>query len=136
MRNRRGPRNLSVNSHGATTGMPTVSAMALRVRDAAFAHKHAHELGAWDMPTRASAMELNIPGIHGVGDSLIYFVDRYRDFSNYNVDFIPLPGADPQPPAVAGLHYFGVVQTILGERTRDWVDFYSYLFGFSVLARG
>jgi len=88
------------------------------------------------MPTRASAMELNIPGIHGVGDSLIYFVDRYRDFSIYDVDFIPLPGADPRPPAVAGLHYFGVVQAILGERTRDWVDFYSYLFGFSVLPRG
>ncbi len=114
---RQGPMNLIVNSHGATTGMPTVSAMALRVRDAAFAHKHSLDLGAWDMPTRASAMELNIPGIHGVGDSLIYF-------------------ADPRPPAVAGLHYFGVVQAILGERTRDWVDFYRHLFGFSVLPRG
>jgi 4-hydroxyphenylpyruvate dioxygenase len=81
-------------------------------------------------------MELNIPGIHGVGDSLIYFVDRYRDFSIYDVDFIPLPGADPRPPALAGLHYFGVVQAILGERTRDWVDFYRHLFGFSVLPRG
>jgi 4-hydroxyphenylpyruvate dioxygenase len=110
--------------------------VALRVRDAAFAHKHSLDLGAWDMPTRASAMELNIPGIHGVGDSLIYFVDRYRDFSIYDVDFIPISGTDPRPPAVAGLHYFGVVQAILGERTRDWVDFYRYLFGFSVLPRG
>jgi len=133
---RQGPMNLIVNSHGAATGMPTVSAVALRVRDAAFAHKHSLDLGAWDMPTRASAMELNIPGIHGVGDSLIYFVDRYRDFSIYDVDFIPLPGADPRPPALAGLHYFGVVQAILGERTRDWVDFYRHLFGFSVLPRG
>src|SRR2546426_204131 len=72
----------------------------------------------------------------GVGDSLIYFVDRYRDFTIYDVDFIPLPGADPRPPALAGLHYFGVVQAILGERTRDWVDFYRHLFGFSVLPRG
>src|SRR3989454_2348656 len=60
---RQGPMNLIVNSHGATSGMPTVSAVALRVRDAAFAHKHSLDLGAWDMPTRASAMELNIPGI-------------------------------------------------------------------------
>src|SRR5467141_440213 len=133
---RQGPMNLIVNSHGATTAMPTVSAVALRVRDAAFAHKHSLELGAWDMPTRASAMELSIPGIHGVGDSLIYFVDRYRDFSIYDVDFIPLPGADPRPSALAGLHYFGVVQAILGERTRDWVDFYRHLFGFTVLPRG
>jgi 4-hydroxyphenylpyruvate dioxygenase len=88
------------------------------------------------MPTRASAMELNIPGIHGVGDSLIYFVDRHGDFSIYDVDFVALPGADPDPPALAGLHYFGVVQTIFGDRTVDWVDFYRHLFGFSVLPGG
>src|SRR6185295_4253012 len=104
-----------------------------RVRDAAFAHKHSLDRGAWDMPTRASAMELNIPGIHGVGESLIYFVDRYRDFSIYDVDFVHLSGIDAKPPAVAGLHWFGVVQAILNERTHDWLDFYRTLFGFSVL---
>ena len=133
---RQGPMNLIVNAHEAKSSMPTLSAFALRVRDAAYAHQHALELGAWDMPTRASAMELNIPGIHGVGDSLIYFVDRYRDFSIYDVDFIPLPGADPRPPALSGLHYFGVVQSILGDRTADWLDFYQNLFGFTILPRG
>ena len=133
---RQGPMNLIVNSHGAATGMPTVSAVALRVRDAAFAHKHSLELGAWDMPTRASAMELNIPGIHGVGDSLVYFVDRHGDFSIYDVDFVPIAGADPRPPAIAGLHYFGVVQAILVGRTAEWLDFYRGLFGFSVLPQG
>ena len=64
------------------------------------------------------------PGIHGVGDSRIYFVDRYRDFSIYDVDFVPLPGVDPHPPAIAGLHYFGVVQTIRDDRSADWIDFY------------
>jgi 4-hydroxyphenylpyruvate dioxygenase len=133
---RQGPMNLIVNSHGATSSTPTVSAIALRVRDAAFAHKHSLDLGAWDMPTRASAMELNIPGIHGVGDSLIYFVDRYQDFSIYDVDFVFESAAERQPPALAGLHYFGVVQSIYGDRTRDWVDFYRHLFGFSVLPEG
>ena len=106
------------------------------MRDAAFAHRHSLDLGAWDMPTRASAMELNIPGIHGVGDSLLYFVDRYQDFSIYDVDFVPLSGTAPNPPAVAGLHWFGVVQAILNDRTRDWLDFYQTLFGFTVLPRG
>jgi hypothetical protein len=81
-------------------------------------------------------MELNIPGIHGVGDSLVYFVDRYRDFSIYDVDFVPLAATDPRPPALAGLHWFGVVQAIRAGRTRDWVDFYESLFGFSVLPEG
>jgi len=133
---RQGAMNLIVNAHAAKEATPVLSAIALRVRDAGYAWKHALELGAWEIPTRASAMELNIPGIHGVGDSLIYFVDRTRDFSIYDVDFVFEPNANPKPPAVAGLHYFGVVQGIYGDRTRDWVDFYRHLFGFSVLPEG
>jgi 4-hydroxyphenylpyruvate dioxygenase len=133
---RQGGMNLVVNSHNAREAAPQISAIALRVRDAGQAWAHALALGAWEMPTRASAMELNIPGIHGVGDSLIYFVDRYHDFSIYDVDFVFEKHVDPKPPAVAGLHYFGVVQSIYGERTRDWLDFYRNLFGFSVLPEG
>jgi 4-hydroxyphenylpyruvate dioxygenase len=133
---RQGPMNLIVNSHGVNEATPELKAIALRVRDAGQAWAHALAMGAWEMPTRASAMELNIPGIHGVGDSLLYFVDRYQDFSIYDVDFVFEPHAERKPPAVAGLHYFGVVQSIYGDRTRDWVDFYRHLFGFSVLPEG
>ena len=140
---RQGGMNLIVNAHpGIARGqagpekVPTLAAIALRVRDAAFAHRRSLDLGAWEIEPHASAMELNIPGIHGVGDSLVYFVDRYRDFTIYDVDFVPLAGTDARPPALAGLHWFGVVQAILGERTRDWVDFYQSLFGFTVLPQG
>ena len=115
---------------------PTISAIAFRVRNAGDAWRRALDLGAWEMPTRASAMELNIPGIHGAGDSLIYFVDRFHDFSIYDVDFVPLPGADPRPPAIADMHFFGVVQTIQEDRSEDWIDFYTQLLGFSVLPGG
>jgi 4-hydroxyphenylpyruvate dioxygenase len=133
---RQGTMNLIVNSHGVSEATPELKAIALRVRDAGQAWAHALAMGAWEMPTRASAMELNIPGIHGVGDSLLYFVDRYQDFSIYDVDFVFEPSANRKPAAVAGLHYFGVVQSIYGDRTRDWVDFYRHLFGFSVLPEG
>jgi len=140
---RQGSMNLIVNAHpdalpglSAPQSTPVLSAFALRVRDSAHAYRHALDLGAWEMPTRASAMELNIPGIHGVGDSLIYFVDRYKDFSIYDVDFLPLPGADRHPAALAGLHYFGIVQSVYADRSRDWIDFYRNLLGFSVLPGG
>ena len=136
MHYRQGTMNLIVNAHEVKEATPELKAIALRVRDAGQAWAHALAMGAWEMPTRASAMELNIPGIHGVGDSLLYFVDRFRDFSIYDVDFVPLPGASKNPPAIAGLHYFGVVQSIYGDRTRDWTDFYRHLFGFSVLPEG
>jgi 4-hydroxyphenylpyruvate dioxygenase len=133
---RQGGMNLIVNAHVPKRSTPTLSAVALRVRDAAFAHQHSLALGAWDQPTRAAAMELNIPGIHGAGDSLIYFVDRYRDFSIYDVDFVPLPGYASPPPALAGLHWFGIVQSILAGRTGDWLDFYEALLGFAALPQG
>jgi 4-hydroxyphenylpyruvate dioxygenase len=133
---RQGTMNLIVNSHAASEATPVLAAVALRVRDAGEAFRHSLDLGAWEMPTRAAAMELHIPGIHGVGESLVYFVDRYKDFSIYDVDFVPLAGIAPRPPALAGLHWFGVVQAILNDRTRDWLDFYRNLFGFTVLPRG
>jgi 4-hydroxyphenylpyruvate dioxygenase len=133
---RQGTMNLIVNSHSSSEATPALAAIALRVRDAGQAFQHSLELGAWEMPTRAAAMELHIPGIHGVGESLIYFVDRHKDFSIYDVDFVPLAGVEPKPPALAGLHWFGVVQAILNERTGDWLDFYQNLFGFSALPRG
>jgi 4-hydroxyphenylpyruvate dioxygenase len=130
-----GDMNVIVNSAPNTSEQlsdrspsPRLSAVAFRVKDAAFAHKQCMELGAWDMPSRAAAMELHIPGIHGPGDSLIYFVDRFKDFSIYDVDFVDLPTREVT--AVGDLHFFGVVQTVLADRSSPWKDFYHYLFGF------
>jgi 4-hydroxyphenylpyruvate dioxygenase len=115
-------------SAGGVARAPKLAAVAFRVRDAAVAHKQCLDLGAWDMPTRAAAMELHIPGIHGPGNSLIYFVDRFKEFSIYDVDFVALPTRDLTP--VSDLHFFGVVQSVLADRTAPWKDFYRYLFGF------
>ena len=139
---RQGSMNLIVNAHPdvlatlGADGTPALAAMALRVRDAGFAWKTSVARGAWARAPAASAMELNIPAIQGAGGSLIYFVDRYRDFSIYDVDFVPLPSVDLRPPALAGLHYFGVVQSIHADRTDAWLDFYGDLFGFTALPGG
>jgi 4-hydroxyphenylpyruvate dioxygenase len=137
---RQGAINVIVNAHTpalpAATGpedKPVIAAVALRVRDAAAAYRRALERGAWAVPSRVEVMELNIPAIHGVGTSRIYFVDRYDRFSIYDVDFVPIPGVDPHPPAVAGLHFFGVVQYIGNDRAEDWSEFYRELFGFAEL---
>jgi 4-hydroxyphenylpyruvate dioxygenase len=139
---RQGAMNVIVDAHPASVressrgDAPSIGAIAFRVRDAALAHRRALELGAWDMPTRAAAMELNIPGVHGVGDSLIYFVERHDGLSIYDVDFVPIAGADRSPPALAGLHWFGLVQAVQSDRSADWIDFYRTLFGFETLRRG
>jgi 4-hydroxyphenylpyruvate dioxygenase len=129
---RQGELNVIVNAHAEDVGssdVPVLSAIALRVRDARAAYDYALDCGAWDIATRAEVMELHIPAIHGVGDSRIYFVDRYREFSIYDVDFVPIPGVDQQPPATAGIHFFGIVQYIGASRSADWIHFYQTLFG-------
>ena len=136
---RQGGINVIVNAHAAGPGeggapqRPVIAAVALRVRDAAAAYGRALERGAWAVPIRVAVMELNIPAVHGPGGSRIYFVDRHREFSIYDVDFVPIPGVDPHPPALAGLHFFGIVQYIGNGRTEDWTDFYRELFGFEPL---
>ena len=137
---RQGGMNIVINAHASQHPRavqpgeaPVLSAIALRVRDAAGAYRRALERGAWAVPTNVAVMELNIPAIHGVGTSRVYFVDRHREFSIYDVDFTRIPGVDPNPPALTGLHWFGVVQYIGTDRMEDWSAFYAELFGFAPL---
>lgn len=128
-----GGMNLIVNAHELPPGTPDapqIAALGLRVRDAAAAWRRVVDLGAWPVPVQVQPMELHIPGIHGVGSSRVYFVDRWTEFSIYDIDFVPIPTVDPQVPATAGLHWFGVVQYIGLDRTQDWTTFYGELFGF------
>lgn len=119
-------------SHGRDT--PAISAVALRVRDARAAYAYVLERGGWAVPTRAEVMELHIPAIHGAGGSRLYFVDRWREFSIYDVDFVPIPSVDQHPPAAAGIHFFGIVQYIGPERSYDWIEFYQALLGTELIA--
>ena len=136
---RQGDINIIVNAHAGELGQnalsdkPEIGASALRVRDAAAAYRRALERGAWALPVKVEVMELNIPAVHGPGSSRIYFVDRYKEFSIYDVDFTPIPTVDQHPPAQNGLHFFGLVQYIGTDRTEDWTDFYRELFGFTAL---
>ena len=126
---------------------PSICSIALRVRDAAYAYRHALELGAWGFDTKAGPMELNIPAIKGVGDSLIYFVDRwhgkdtghYHGVNNidiYDVDFEPIPGSGPGPgadpnPVGHGLTYIDhLTHNVHRGRMQEWAEFYERLFNF------
>jgi 4-hydroxyphenylpyruvate dioxygenase len=132
---RQGGMNIVVNAHGVSPAAdgetPQIAAIALRVRDAGAAQERVVEQGGWPVPVKVQPMELHIPGVHGAGSSRLYFIDRWREFSIYDVDFVPVPTVDPVVPAVAGLHWFGVVQYVGAERSVDWCAFYGSLFGFT-----
>ena len=108
---------------------PSACAMAFRVRDAAFAYRRALELGAKPGPATAGPMELNIPCIEGIGGSLIYLVDRYGERTIYDVDFVPLPGANADTGT--GLRVIDhLTHNVRRGNMNVWAGFYERLFGF------
>lgn len=66
---------------------PSVCGMAFRVKDAGKALQHALDNGAKQFVGNLGPMELNIPAVYGIGESTLYFVDRYLEDNIYDVDF-------------------------------------------------
>jgi 4-hydroxyphenylpyruvate dioxygenase len=110
---------------------PSVCAIAFRVQNAARAYERAIKLGAFPFQGRVGPMELNIPAIKGIGDSLIYLVDRYGPKGTiYDVDFEPLPGADQNPKGVGLVGIDHLTHNVHRGRMDEWAEFYERLFGF------
>jgi 4-hydroxyphenylpyruvate dioxygenase len=122
---------------------PSICAIAFRVDDATKAYQRALELGAWGFDSGSGPMELNIPAIKGIGDSLIYLVDRWKgkngtggigDISIYDVDFVAI---DPST-AEEDMNYKGAGLEIIDHLTHnvhkgrmaEWAEFYERLFNF------
>ena len=120
---------------------PSICAIAFRVQDAALAYRRALDLGAWGFDSKSGPMELNIPAIKGIGDSLIYFVDRWRgkngvtpggigDISIYDVDFEPVAGAEASPAGCGLTAIDHLTHNVHRGRMREWAEFYERLFNF------
>jgi len=109
---------------------PSVCAIALRVHDAGKAHERAIGLGAKPVHGKVGPMELNIPAIEGIGGSLIYLVDRYGDHTIYDVDFVPVPGAERVPRGVGLTGIDHLTHNVHQGRMRLWAKFYEDLFNF------
>src|SRR6476620_7343690 len=110
---------------------PSICAIAFRVKNAAFAYKRALSLGAWGVENKVGPMELNIPAIKGIGDSLIYLVDRYGERGSiYDVDFEFLPGVDRHPRGVGLTYIDHLTHNVHRGRMAEWSDFYERLFNF------
>ncbi len=109
---------------------PSVCAMAFRVKDAAAAYDRALNLGARPFHGQVGPMELNIPAIHGIGDSLIYLVDRYGDRTIYDVDFVPITGAEARPRGAGLTQIDHLTHNVHRGRMDLWAGFYERLFNF------
>ncbi|PKP79804.1 MAG: 4-hydroxyphenylpyruvate dioxygenase [Alphaproteobacteria bacterium HGW-Alphaproteobacteria-18] len=115
--------------HGASA-----CGMGFRVRDARKAYDHLLTQGAEPVQVETGPMELHIPGIRGIGNSIIYLIDRYDtgagELSIYDIDFEYLPGVDRTPVGAGFKLIDHLTHNVYGGRMKYWADFYEKLFNF------
>lgn len=116
--------------HGASA-----CGMGFRVRDAKAAYEYLLEQGAEPVDVNTGPMELRIPGIRGIGNSIIYLIDRYADegengLSIYDIDFEYLPGVERFPEGCGFDRIDHLTHNVYGGRMAYWADYYEKLFNF------
>ena len=118
-----------------------ICAIGVRVNDAQRAFERATERGAWAFEGESVGQsELVIPAIQGIGNSHIYFVDRWQgrggatgDQTIFDVDFRPIAAAlgSGAPCGDAGLLQVDHFTQMVGAgRIAEWLDFYREMLDF------
>lgn len=110
----------------------SVCGMAFRVKDANVALKQALDNGGEEYKTEIGPMELSIPAIYGIGESLLYFVDRYGKQSIYDVDFRFYDDADERlAKADVGMYEIDHLTHNVKQGNMDvWSGFYERIGNF------
>src|SRR5258708_11878790 len=123
----------SFAAHFAAEHGPSACAMAFRVKDAKAAHDHAMSLGAVDVHNDVAEGEVDIRAIEGIGESILYLVDRYGAKGTiYDVDFDFLPdAAETEASHASHLTYLDhLTHNVNRGRMNHWAEFYEKLFNF------
>lgn len=114
---------------------PSACGMAFRVRDAQRAYAELLARSAEPVAVETGPMELRLPAIRGIGNAIIYLIDRYESDGNgalsiYDIDFRYLDGVEHNP-AGAGLKRIDhLTHNVYGGRMAYWADYYEKLFNF------
>jgi 4-hydroxyphenylpyruvate dioxygenase len=110
---------------------PCASSMAFRVVDAGHAYRRALELGAEPADPAEGSLSMDVPAIKGIGNSLLYFLDKYgAKGSAFSDEFAWIGEVDPYP-AGEGLFYLDHLTHNVGRGRMDvWSQFYERIFKF------
>ncbi|MEG3789733.1 4-hydroxyphenylpyruvate dioxygenase [Lysobacter sp. CCNWLW3] len=79
---------------------------------------------------RADSRAVDAPVVKGIGDCMLYLVDRYGDKGDVYEDYLPVQGA-PQHPAGFGLTFIDhLTHNLYFGNMQKWSDYYERLFNF------
>ena len=80
---------------------------------------------------KEASKAIDAPVVKGIGDCMLYLVDRYGDKGSvFDTDYLPIPGAD-QHPVGFGLTFIDhLTHNLFFGNMQKWSDYYERLFNF------
>lgn len=104
-------------------------AMGFRVADAQQAFDRAVELGATPVDVPQGEGELHLLAIEGIGDTLVYFIDKYETDNIFNHDF-NFNGSESDVFGAGLLLIDHLTHNVRRGNMDTWAGFYEKLFNF------
>jgi 4-hydroxyphenylpyruvate dioxygenase len=126
--------NNDKNSHAAEFSKahgPSACAMGFRVKNAKFAFEEAVRRGAKPVADEAKKSGWSWPAIYGIGDAIVYFVDKYGagvdSFDDGNWQWT---STDHRPRGFGFSVIDHMTNNVPVGEMQKWCDFYTKIFGF------
>lgn len=108
---------------------PSICATGFRVKSASRAFDEAVKRGGRPIETKNDPASHSFPAIYGIGDSAIYFVDRYRAPVHFDDDFRYLK-SELYPKGKGLTVVDHLTNNVPKGELEKWVDFYVKIFNF------
>lgn len=108
---------------------PSICATGFRVKSAQRAFDLAVQRGARPIESKNDGASHSFPAVYGIGDSAVYFVDRYRAPVHFDDDFRYLqPELFPKGRGMVAIDH--LTNNVPKGDMQKWCDFYTKIFGF------
>ena len=79
---------------------------------------------------KADTRAVDAPVVKGIGDCMLYLVDRYGDCGSMYEDFLPVQGSDPHPVGFGLTFIDHLTHNLYFGNMQKWSDYYERLFNF------
>ncbi|MCD7097969.1 4-hydroxyphenylpyruvate dioxygenase [Stenotrophomonas sp. MMGLT7] len=80
---------------------------------------------------RADTRAVDAPVVKGIGDCMLYLVDRYGQAGSiYDGDYVPVPGAEQNPRGFGLTFIDHLTHNLYFGHMQQWSDYYERLFNF------
>ena len=81
--------------------------------------------------TKEATKAVNAPVVKGIGDCMLYLIDRYGDAGSiYDTDYEPIPGAEQHPKGFGLTFIDHLTHNLYFGNMQKWSDYYERLFNF------